>query len=262
MPTFGVSMVLDEADVIVGTLRHMSDEVDHLIVADNGSTDGTRDLLADLADELPLTVVDDTDPAYYQAAKVTRLAEAAAAMGATFVVPFDADELWFARDGRVCEVLAALPSAVNIARADLTNHYSTAIDPDEPDPFRRMQWRAAQPQPLPKVAFRWEEGAAVHQGNHGVTMPSGGVALDGLEVRHFPARSAEHFIRKARNGAAAYRATDLPPSEGAHWRAYGDIIDRHGEGRLADVYREHWWYLSPTDAGLVYDPAPYLRWRS
>ena len=257
-----MAMVLDEADVIAGTLRHMGDEVDHLIVADNGSTDGTRDLLADLADDLPLTVVDDPDPAYYQAAKVTRLADAAAAQGATFVVPFDADELWFAHEGRVRDVLAALPAAVNVARAQLTNHYSTAIDPAEPDPFRRMQWRSAEPQPLPKVAFRWEEGAVVHQGNHGVTVPSGEVALDVLEIRHFPARSAEHFIRKARNGAAAYRATDLPATEGAHWRAYGEILDRFGEDGLADVYRAHWWYLSPTDSGLVQDPAPYLRWRS
>ena len=45
MITFGVSMVRDEADVIEGTLRHMADEVDELIVADNGSVDGTTDIL-------------------------------------------------------------------------------------------------------------------------------------------------------------------------------------------------------------------------
>lgn len=260
MATFGVSMVRDEADVITGTLRHMADEVDHLIVADNGSTDGTRDLLADLAGELPLTVLDDPEPAYYQSVKMSLLAEEAAGQGAAWIVPFDADELWFAPGGPLREVLPALPPA-NVAVARLVNHYSTAIDPDDPDPFRRMVWRAGEPGALPKVAFRWEPGAVIHQGNHGVTLPLGQVEIAALEIRHFPYRSAEQFVRKAENGAKAYKATDLPEDQGAHWRAYGEILERHGEGALGEVYRSHFWYLSPTDAGLVLDPAPYCRWQ-
>lgn len=260
LSTFGVSMVKDEADVVEGTLRHMADEVDHLIVADNGSTDGTREILAQLADELPLTVTDDPDPAYYQSVKMTRLAQRAAEADAIWVVPFDADELWFARGGPLREVLPVLPPA-NVAVALLTNHFSTAIDPSEGDPFRRMVWRSAEPAPLGKMAFRWEPGAVIHQGNHGVTLPSGQVPVDALEVRHFPYRSVEQFLNKARNGAAAYRAADLPEDQGAHWRAYGDILERLGEEGLADVYRQHMWYLSPTDSGLVLDPAPYMRWQ-
>lgn len=260
MATFGVSMVRDEADIIGGTLRHMADEVDHLIVADNQSTDGTRDILADLVGKLPLTVLDDPEPAYYQASKMSHLAARAASEGATWIVPFDADELWFARSGRLREVLPALPPA-NVALAQLTNHFSTAIDPDDIDPFRRIVWRQADPAPLAKVAFRWEPGAVIHQGNHGVTLPCGQEELWALEIRHFPYRSAEQFVRKAKNGAAAYRATNLPESEGAHWRAYGDILDRLGEGALADVYRTHFWFLSPTDSDLIHDPAPYMRWQ-
>ena len=30
---------------------------------------------------------------------------------------------------------------------------------------------------------------------------------------------------------------------------------------LGEVFRQHWWYLSPVDAGLVHDPAQYCRWR-
>jgi hypothetical protein len=254
-------MVRDEADCIAGTLRHMADEVDHLIVADNKSTDGTRDILADLAKSLPLTVLDDPELAYYQSPKMSRLAKRAAKQGATWIVPFDADELWVSWAGRIREVLPALPPA-NVALAQLTNHYSTAIDPDEADPFRRMKWRYHEPLSLPKVAFRWEPDAVIHQGNHGVTLPSGRSDIDALEIRHFPYRSAEQFVRKAVNGAAAYKATDLPVTEGAHWRAYGEIFDRFGEEGLGDVYRRHFWYLSPTDSDLVLDPAPYLRWQS
>lgn len=261
MSTFGIAVVRDEADCITGTLRHIADEVDQLIVADNGSTDGTRDILDDLSSKLPLTVIDDPDPAYYQSRKMSALAERAAGQGATWIVPFDADEIWYARGGRLREVLPALPPA-NVATAALTNHYSTAVDPAESDPFRRMTWRAREPLALPKVAFRWEPDATIHQGNHGVTLPLGQTAVAALEIRHFPYRSATQFVVKARNGAAAYRATDLPETEGAHWRTYGDILDRRGEEGLAEVYRTHFWYLSPTDSGLVLDPAPYMRWRT
>lgn len=255
--TFGVSMFKDEADVVAGTIRHMADEVDYLLVADNGSTDGTREILAELEDTLPLKVIDDPDPAYYQSRKMTALAEQAAGMGAVWIVPFDADEIWSASD-RISVVLAGFDG--HIAWATLTNHFATSIDPEEADPFRRLVWRQAKPAPLPKVAFRWEEGAVIHQGNHGVTLPSRSEGRQVLEIRHFPYRSAEQFITKARNGAAAYRATTLPEHEGAHWRAYGDILDRLGEEGLAEVFRQHFWYLSPSDSGMVHDPAPYMRW--
>jgi len=251
-------MVRDEADVIAGTLRHMADEVDWLLVADNGSTDGTREILDDLEDELPLTIFDDPDPAYYQSAKMTALAADAAARGAVWVVPFDADELWYSAH-RIRDVLPGQPEPIAVAR--LFNHLATAVDVDDPDPFVSMVWRQPQAAPLAKVAFRWEPGAVIAQGNHGVTLPSGGAGIPSLEIRHFPARSAAQFTRKGLNGAAAYAATNLPPSEGAHWRSYGHLVETRGPGVLAEVFREHWWYLSPTDAGLVRDPAPYMRWR-
>ena len=257
MATFGVCMVKDELDVVEGTVRHMADEVDHVIVADNGSTDGTREVLEELAAVLPLTVLDDPDPAYYQSHKMTRLATRAAGAGATWVVPFDADEVWVAST-RIADLLATTEACV--ASAALFNHLCTAVDPVADHPYRSMVWRQRDAAPLPKVAFRWERGAVIHQGNHGVTLPSGGRVEQLLEVRHFPYRSAAQFVSKARNGAAAYRAADLPENQGAHWRAYGDLLDRYGEEALEDVFREHFWYLSPTDSGLINDPAPFMRW--
>lgn len=260
MTTAAVSMVKDEADVIAGTLTHMADEVDFLIVADNGSLDGTREILAELADDLPLTVLDDPEVAYRQSEKMSALAATAAGRGATWIVPFDADELWVSRPDRISVDLACCDA--DIATAQLYNHFPSGIDPDELDPFRSIVWRQPDPAPLPKVAFRWREGAVIHQGNHGVTLPGTTRTQHGiLEVRHFPYRSAEQFVRKARNGAAAYAATDLPENIGAHWRGYGDILNRHGVEALAEVFRTHFWHLSPVDAGLIPDPAPYRRWR-
>lgn len=254
-------MVKDEADIIAGMVRHLADEVDEVVIADNGSTDGTRDLLADLERELPLTVLDDPEPAYYQSEKMTALAHLAGAHGARWIVPVDADELWLAAD-RVSTVLGQLPAGFHIARARLYNHFPTAIDPAGDDPFVTVEWRQADPAGLPKVAFRYHPDAVVHQGNHGVTLPGVPREATVLEVRHFPYRSAEQFVRKARNGAAAYAATDLPDHVGAHWRGYGLLLERHGEAALEAVFREHFWHLAPFEAGLVRDPAPYRRWHA
>jgi hypothetical protein len=286
--TFGVSMVKNEIDVVEGCLRHMAGEVDGLIVADNRSTDGTREVLDQLTHELPLTVIDDPEPAYEQSEKMTRLAAMAGEAGALRIVPFDADELWYSRDGRIADVLAL--AAGNAYPAKIFNHYGTAVDPGwqsdvntrlrwlrqrperAPDPFATMRWRSTTPGLLPKVAFTWRPGATIHQGNHGVDLPGKHVEVpDLVEVRHFPYRSAEQFVSKTVQGAAAYRALDekraaqgLPAdtSKGAHWRLYDEARRRHGDTALHDHYRRHFWFFAPFDSGLVHDPAPYRRWET
>jgi glycosyltransferase involved in cell wall biosynthesis len=259
--TFGIAMVRDEADIIAGTLRHMADEVDYVLVADNGSGDGTREILIQLQRELPLRWVDDPDVAYYQSRKMTALAARAAELGATWIVPFDADELWLAPGGRIRDVLAETDA--DIADAVLYDHLATALDLHGDVPQMTMQWRRPEPAALPKVAFRWRPGAVIHQGNHGVDLPDDPVRKALLEVRHFPARSARQWARKGVQGGAAYAAApDLPEAMGTHWRQYAQLAAAHGVEVLHEVFRQHWWYLSPVDAGLVHDPAPFMRWRS
>jgi glycosyltransferase involved in cell wall biosynthesis len=266
MTVYGVSMVRDEVDIVGHTVRNMARQVDRLIVADNGSTDGTRDLLADLARELPLEIVDDRERGYWQSRKMTALAARAGAQGAEWIVPFDADEWWYCTHGPIREHLAGIGPGMMVVRAGLYDHVPTGVDPPGPNPVLRMGWRRRESLPLPKVAVRWRPDLTIHQGNHGADY--GGIipaAVDMLVVRHFPYRSVEQFISKVRNGAEAYRATDLPADAGAHWRQWGDLLDRDGEEGLAEVFRRWFWRADPTrpvriegehQRALIYDPAP------
>lgn len=260
MTAVGVTMVKNEIDVIVGVVRHMCHHLDKLMILDNGSTDGTRELLSNLAasPQTPIVIIDDHNPAYYQATKMTRLAERAAADGAIWIVPFDADELWSCTcHSRIADALARLDNDVTVVEASLYNHFATALDPGGNDPFVTMQWMNPRPADLPKVAFRWQSGAQIHQGNHGVTLPVPGRTVRPLIVDHFPYRSADQFIRKAVQGAAAYAATDLPESIGTHWREYGRLYEAGGPEVLEGVFRDHFWYRDPAAAGLVHRPAAY-----
>lgn len=256
MTTFAISMVRDETDIVEASIRRMATQVDALIVADNLSTDGTTEILYRLADELPLEILHDDEPGFWQSQKMSALATAAYDAGATHIVPFDADEIWSHPDGRIADVLAASDAAV--FSAELRNYYCTSLDdPAEMDPFKRMVWREYESPWLPKVAFRYEPGAVIHQGNHGVDLPTRRRVVGGLQVRHFPYRSPDQMLSKAKNGAAAYRATDLPMTEGAHWRSYGAIAENEGDDALRKVWADHFWYRDPASSGLVFDPAPY-----
>lgn len=249
----GVCVVRDAVDVIRPVIENMLAQVDHVMVADNLSTDGTREIL----DSLPIDVLDDPDPAHYQGRKMTALAHAAADEGAEWVVPFDADELWYSPFGRIGDVLTDLAPQWFCAAANLYDHVPTARDDNVIDPTRRIGWRRRAPGALPKVACRIKPDLIIDDGNHQALYEGGATVYPKLlVVRHFPYRSPEQFVAKARMGAAALGATDLPESVGQHWRDYGRLLESRGPEVLEEVFREHFWSADPeSDPSLIYDPA-------
>lgn len=263
-------MVRDEADVIEATLRHMLTQVDYIVIADNGSTDGTLEIIQRLQEELNSSYGDgmriallyDNDPAYYQSKKMTAMALGQLPY-ADWVVPFDADEIWSAVGSRIADVLMEQPDDTFIVHANVYDHICTGTD-EGTHPFERMVWRTRDKLELPKAAVRLTPDLTIRAGNHGADYdedrPTHGPYLSQqmLRVDHFPYRSPEQFVRKIRNGYAAYQATDLPEDTGTHWRSYGRILEEKGPQILVGDVFSRWFYEinpeKPFNRPLVFDP--------
>jgi hypothetical protein len=255
MTVYGISMMRDEADVARQVIEHMLTQVDRIIVLDDGSTDGTEEILT----SLPITVVYNDTPGFWQSRKMTGLAHMAGDEGATWIVPFDADELWSCPNGgRLGNVLESLPSRYFIAEAKWYDYLETAEDdPTEPDPFKRMCWRLKESQRLRKVACRYRPSLTIVQGNHSAwyDLPKRTIRNQ-IVVRHYPYRGLEHFIRKSLNGAVAYDLTDLPESMGVHWRKHAQAIQEGGEQAAKALYSRFYLAEPRARTDVIYSPAP------
>ncbi|WP_239100387.1 glycosyltransferase family 2 protein [Phycicoccus sp. CSK15P-2] len=250
---WAVAMVRDELDVLPAVLDHLERQgVDRVLVSDNGSTDGTLEELRARAADGRLLLALDREPAYHQAAKMSLLAHAAGRAGADWVVPFDADELWFADSGLLADRLRSLDA--DVAGARMTNVF----------PRRGGGWVAdREPHWHGKVAFRAHRLAQLHQGNHGVDRPGARSAAPPLRVAHLPWRSPEQVARKVRQGADAYSGVRPVGTLGGHWRSlarasddelvaeWEALLDGHGSEGM------HWY---PRGDLVDADPTTWTTW--
>ncbi|WP_294603176.1 glycosyltransferase family 2 protein [uncultured Rothia sp.] len=211
---WGITMVKNEADIIEQTIRHLLNQgVEQILVADNGSTDGTYELLQELSKTLPVHVIQDREVAYYQSEKMTWLADQVTEAGAEWIVPFDADEFWYGVSAPLAEVLRSQKGRA----IELTKLYNIFpnLDGTSFNIDSKPYWDL-------KVCFSAWKGAVITMGNHEVVTP-GVQKLDEVAIIHYPWRSIEQFTRKMQQGAKALEATDLPEHMGYHWRQNADI---------------------------------------
>jgi hypothetical protein len=229
---WGTTVVRNEADIIadsVGALLRQG--VDRVVVADNMSTDETVEIVRALDGGDRVTVVRDAEPGHFHGDKMTHLAHLAARAGADWVIPFDADELWFPRQG------APIAAFLRGAAAPIVTAESYEYLPARPAagatiPERyRFRWPQAERQG--KIAFRTNILANVRIGNHSVNRP--GAHVPGLEIAHFRYRSFDHIAEKVRHGAKAIEEARLGPGLIRRWRELAKLDDDGLRAFLRDL---------------------------
>jgi hypothetical protein len=225
---WAVSIVKNEADIIGLALDHMLEQgVDHILIADNLSSDGTRELLESRASaDSRVHLAFDSEPRFFQAAKMTRLAQVAALAGADWIIPFDADEFWYAEGRAVADYLRL--AQANALRTLIFNAVATTRDGQ---PARSTTFLVdSAPHYDEKVAFRAHPLARLEMGNHRVGRV--GPAAVGLRLAHVPYRGVEQMRRKFLDGNEALRETGDHAGLAAQWR--------QGAGLDADEVAEAW----------------------
>jgi len=261
---WGVCLARNEADIIALTVQHMLDQgLVGIIVVDNLSTDATRQILDDLAaGDSRVYVGTDRQVGFSQGGKTSYLAHLAWRAGADWVVPFDADEYWYAENESVAAFLGA--QRAQMVWCDFRNVYPTSesgrIDPARGDPVQvELQERSG----WLRISFRARRWVWVGEGNHALR-DADELPVRGLHMLHYSYRSLEQYNRKVDQGVAALEAAGKDDSIATHWRYWASLpaSDRaalwrrylSGDGVSADGP------IPPKERVVIADPTTWTHW--
>lgn len=225
-------MVRDEADVIAPMLsHHLAQGMDKIIVTDNGSIDGTLEILRDFADRGLIDLREDPVHRKQQHSVVTAMARDAFMLyGADWVLNADADEFWMPVDRSM-----SLREALELHPKSLQSFVVPVVDMIGPPAasgsglqrlvYRDLRTNAAlnlvglHAHSTPDTVHIGVPDIEIAQGNHFVSLEASGTepAEALIEVLHFPWRSWNQFERKVRSAGMGYdNNPDLKPSPNHH----------------------------------------------
>lgn len=239
----------NEEDILGSTIRyHLEHGVDHIIITDNRSSDGTTKIVQDLQASGRVSLLFEPEHNHDQAVWVTRMARLAKTeFDADWVINCDADEFFCSKSGDLKKDLAAVPPSVHALRISRTNFLPPPDGPPYDCPFfcsqliRERVSKNALGKPLPpKVCHRGHPEIEVTDGNHEALYEGVRIAApvtQDIDILHFPVRSYDQLERKIRDGAEALNRNErINRGTGNNWRYLYDEYWKNG--RLAEYYRE------------------------
>lgn len=232
------SLAKNEEDIIEAFVRQNLKYIDHMYIADNLSTDGTRDILNALVEEgLPLTVLDDPEQGHQQNLKTTKAyQELAKTVEFDAIFFIDADEFLYgaplvAPEGRY-------PGKFyHVERERYVIHDPALTDQNV---ISRMTYKLKEPETNKSMIFHDRnafENVEIGTGNHHVYREKKrkvhGV-LPNLKLAHFPIRSKRQYLSKMVLGWISLMLRDetvrfQEKPQGSHWRdGYRFFMENNG----------------------------------
>jgi Glycosyl transferase family 2 len=274
MRVVAVTCVKDEIDIIEAFARHTMAVVNHLVVLDNGSTDGTLEILRALREAgLPLDIEEDPAPGYWQWQRMTRLMRQAVTLrGADWVLPLDADEFLAVPVDR-----PAVPSALGLERADPAMPLRLAMrtyvpvltdDGSEPNPVLRIRHRLTNEPWTARliVPAGLASNGTLDQGHNTLVLngrPWEHYGRGDLSVAHFPIRSLGQYMTKVAITTLQYLAMSERDPRWAHNTFLKFELLKHDP----EAFGSRFWDMAvrygmaadaPFDPVFAEDPVRYL----
>lgn len=258
-------LVRDEVDIIEHNIHyHASVGVQHFVVTDNGSVDGTRELLSELQKNYSIDIIDEPSHSIDQDLWVTRMANQIKSDGRfEWVIHNDADEFWvpqhvstlpeavvhsLAMNDEECTNIGVLQCPrVNMLPSQSATEHSDyqffdnihAVVNNVPLKKGEEQWNddgvnTVARHVMDKVMTRSDGLANVEYGNHGATHDMASAKTPYVLIYHYPVRTYQQFERKVVNyGQSLENNTRFSKGSSLHLRYW---YKRYLEGKLEQDY--------------------------
>lgn len=234
-PIAMLMLVRNEIDIIEQNIDfHLRMGIEQFVVTDNGSVDGTRDVLSDLKRRLgnSMIIIDDAEPAFHQAARVDRMIRLAKReFRPRWIISADADEFW-------CPLSGRYDSELNGQKNILACYWHNFL------PRPGISWQQfTDIGEMPgyrgdsSKLFCLAQGLkGMYAGNHeSRSIPRIKARSENIRVYHYPVRSYQQFERKAVQGHHAKLKASWGRDAAWHWDEYYEAWEA---GRLQQVYEE------------------------
>ena len=261
MKIAGITMVRNEIDVIEFCIEHhLGQGLDYIFICDNGSTDGTLEYLREKSKNDSRVILHEDSGQFHQQRIINYLSNMAYKNNCDWVIPFDADEIWFSENTLKIDLEKVEKSSIRIKLKDFVQA-KNITDPKE-DTYISVNWRLPDDYEKPnlqdvvigkksmvespsfyKYIIKTSESLSIAPGAHSFFGQDNDF-YEGVEFNayHVPIRSYQALVLKAEQGQRLIDA-GYPPDHGWHVQRYANL---YRTGYLADE-----WFRNSEENGII-----------